>query len=296
MNGDKHAYLIMAHADQYLLQALIGMLDDERNDIYLHADKKWRDFSASSIKVNKAHLYILDKRIDARWGHSSLIDVEYALFRAAYQRGGYAYYHLLSGADLPIKSQDYIHNFFQRHKGKEFVACWNTEDAVADAHYKVERYHFFMKYEKVQSKALGILVAKIRRTIADVLYRCGLRRSLPWPCLKGANWVSLTGSAIELLLSKQDIVRKHFRWTRNGEEIFLQSILWDSDLVSNVYSLEPLDRAALREIRWENSVHSPDTYTIADKEFLMNSEMLFARKFSTQIDKEIIDFISTQFS
>ena len=26
----------------------------------------------------------------------------------------YAYYHLLSGTDLPIKSQDYIHAFFQQ--------------------------------------------------------------------------------------------------------------------------------------------------------------------------------------
>lgn len=36
----KHAYLIMAHAEPELLTVLLSMLDDSRNDIFLHVDKK----------------------------------------------------------------------------------------------------------------------------------------------------------------------------------------------------------------------------------------------------------------
>lgn len=36
----KHAYLIIAHNDYPVLEALLSMLDDERNDIYLYIDKR----------------------------------------------------------------------------------------------------------------------------------------------------------------------------------------------------------------------------------------------------------------
>ena len=37
---NRHAYLIMAHNQWELLAQLLATLDDERNDIYLHVDKK----------------------------------------------------------------------------------------------------------------------------------------------------------------------------------------------------------------------------------------------------------------
>lgn len=37
---DKHAYCIMVHGNWQQLQLLINALDDVRNDIYLHVDKK----------------------------------------------------------------------------------------------------------------------------------------------------------------------------------------------------------------------------------------------------------------
>lgn len=36
----KHAYLIMSHNDFYILEKLLRLLDDRRNDIYVHIDKK----------------------------------------------------------------------------------------------------------------------------------------------------------------------------------------------------------------------------------------------------------------
>lgn len=42
-----------------------------------------------------------------------LVKAEYALFHEAYYNEYiYDYYHLLSGADMPLKSQNEIHNFF----------------------------------------------------------------------------------------------------------------------------------------------------------------------------------------
>ena len=36
----RHAFLILAHNEFQILKILLSMLDDGRNDIYLHIDKK----------------------------------------------------------------------------------------------------------------------------------------------------------------------------------------------------------------------------------------------------------------
>ena len=74
----KHAYLIMAHHEFEVLGKLVQALDDERNDIYIHFDKKVKNYPL--LKTKYTNLYILQKRTDIRWGHISQIKAEYALF------------------------------------------------------------------------------------------------------------------------------------------------------------------------------------------------------------------------
>lgn len=104
-----HAYLIITHNNFEQLQLLINLLDDDRNDIFIHIDKKVKELPL--LTTNKSKLFILDKRIDVRWGDVSQLETEIILFETAIKHGQYEYYHLISGMDLPIKSNDYIHNF-----------------------------------------------------------------------------------------------------------------------------------------------------------------------------------------
>lgn len=43
--NDKHAYLIMAHNEFDILEKQLRLLDDYRNDIYIHIDKKVKQFN-----------------------------------------------------------------------------------------------------------------------------------------------------------------------------------------------------------------------------------------------------------
>lgn len=110
----KHAFLIIAHNEYPILEVLLSMLDDERNDIYLHIDKRAVALyqKIKGFKTKKAGFYLIEKSIKVYWGDISLVKAEYLLFETALKNGTYVYYHLLSGTDLPIKSQDYIHEFF----------------------------------------------------------------------------------------------------------------------------------------------------------------------------------------
>ena len=50
----KHAYLIIAHHEFDILNKLIQAIDDERNDIFIHFDKKVID-PKNNVLIKKAH-------------------------------------------------------------------------------------------------------------------------------------------------------------------------------------------------------------------------------------------------
>lgn len=47
----KHAYLIIEHKDNFVLETLIELLDDSRNDIFIHIDKKLKILILKNIKI-----------------------------------------------------------------------------------------------------------------------------------------------------------------------------------------------------------------------------------------------------
>lgn len=98
----KFAYLILAHHNFSQLQLLLDLLDDKRNDIYVHIDKKIKETVV--LNTVKSKLYCVEDRVNVAWGDISQIKAEYKLFRMAFNNGPYDYYHLISGDDLPIKS------------------------------------------------------------------------------------------------------------------------------------------------------------------------------------------------
>ncbi len=101
---NKNAYLIMAHNEFHMLKKLLTELDDERNDIYIHIDKKTKyvDESVIASWVKKSGVIFIP-RMRIYWGHISIVKCELNLLRAAV-KGNYHYYHLLSGVDFPLKS------------------------------------------------------------------------------------------------------------------------------------------------------------------------------------------------
>lgn len=149
----KHAFLIIAHNEYPVLEVLLSMLDDERNDIYLHIDKRATELfqQIKKVKMQKAGFYLIENPIEVYWGDISQVQVEYLLFETALSHGPYAYYHLLSGTDLPIKSQDYIHAFFQQNAGKEFVGFW--QDAAHQREFGAQSIPilFFTKRLKIRN-------------------------------------------------------------------------------------------------------------------------------------------------
>ena len=267
----RHAYLILAHHEFALLQTLIACLDDARNDIYVHIDKKVR--TLPELHADRATLRVLKERVDVHWGDYSVVEAEFALFGAAHRNGPYAYYHLLSGVDLPLKSQDYIHRFFEEHKGKEFIG-YTLTGMTPEIVRKVQRWHLFPGDFKNRSPFKRVLRAAWIR----VQELAGYRRNRRIDFKKGSQWVSVTEAMVRCFLDHRDWARKVFTHTFCSDEIVFQTLCWQSPMRAYLYNTTDDGAGCMRAIGWRDGQLTD--WTAADYETLAASPALFARKFN----------------
>lgn len=278
----KHAYLILAHHEFTLLQTLIDCLDDVRNDIYVHIDKKVKLIPALRAENAKLTL-VLKNRVDVRWGDYSVVEAEFSLFEAAQKNGPYAYYHLLSGVDLPIKSQDYIHRFFDSHNGKEFIGYTLTR-MTPEIVRKVQRWHLFpsdFKNKSTFKRALRALWIRVQEMI-------GYKRNRRVDFKKGSQWVSVTEKMVRCFLDHRSWAQKVFTHTFCSDEIVFQTLCWQSPMRFALYNTTDDGKGCLRAIGWRDG--ELKDWCAADYEALAASPALFARKFNSS-DREFIQRI-----
>lgn len=285
----KHAFLILAHNEPKILQTLITLLDNKNHDIYVHIDKK---NTLPNIQTTYSHIYFLTQRIDVRWGDISIIEAELLLYKTANNNGPYLYYHLLSGVDLPLKSNIYIDDFFLKNKGKEFVGFSPLNE---DFIWRVNRYHFFTRHYNIKGMK-GFFFKSIRR-ITETLINTIKRRHHKLYFRKGSNWSSITQEFCDYIILKENEILKTFRYTLAPDEFFLQTYLWNSPYKKNIFNLYDENTSCMREIDWERGTDTGHPYTWGqcpqDINILINSKKIFARKFSSKY-MNIITELSTR--
>ena len=296
---NRHAYCIICHNQPRLLQLLIRLIDDERNDIFLMIDKKADKSLFREVTVSKSQLYVLPP-MKIWWGEDSQIEAEMRLFEKASQTAPYSYYHLLSGADLPLKPQDEIHAFFQQHQGKEFVEFWKQPDTYNIIRKRL-RKHFFHNYNQIAHRTWGQnLERMLQRNLLSINKRIGFQPHISkLPELKmGPNWVSVTHDFVLYLMSQRDFIKKTFRHTYCADELFLQSIIWNSPFKKNIYKFEEYTGHTgendvfgcnMRLIDWTRG--NPYTFTHEDIDELRRSDKFFVRKID-ESDEELIFYFS----
>ncbi len=268
----KSAFLILAHTEFEVLKLLVSCLDDPRNDIYVHFDKKVKILP--ELHTERAGLTVLDRRIDVRWGAPSMIEAEFVLFDTALARGPYQYYHLLSGVDLPLKSQDRIHAFFEEHAGQEFIGYTLTE-MTPETVRRMQRWHLFPRHFGRRRD--------IYSAFRSACLRCqellGIKRNRGIVFTKGSQWVSLTEAMVQYILGQEDQVRKTFTHTFVPDECVMQTLCWNSPYRDRLYSTASDGEGCMRLIGWRGS--ELVDWSAADYDELAASPALFARKFNS---------------
>lgn len=287
---NRHAYLIIAHNDIQHLKSLVSALDRPFIDIYIHFDvKSYNKTKLDEITTKKAGLKVISE-IDVRWGTYSIVQCELLLLEYALKQA-YSYYHLLSGADYPIKPIEEIYEFFEREK-KEYLSFTNPEldkesySRIAYRHiwlgkFKSSKYRIINKWYFISDKIICYLQQLLQL------------KKAPYYCVyqKGAQWFSITEGFAAYVVDQKNNVYQAFHNTYIPDEMFLQTVIinseWKNQLNAPTEYNKPVQN--MRYIDWERG----DPYILRKEDYmeLLHSECMFARKFSSAVDSEIIKLL-----
>lgn len=244
-------YLILVHKNPEQFSQLFGALDAPWCNFFIHVDKKVNAEQFKEIVPEKENVCYVDeeKRIDGRWGDLSLVDAALACMRLALKKSVDGHFVLLSGQDFPLRSPEYIRNFFDQHKDNDFMSVYPIPDPKkASENGGMERlisYTFDCRNPrdprmkaKIQPLSLRLktflgffrLLKYRRDLLSKAIKLYFVKRKYPNRLSKHFNefWCALRKSSVEKILEVFDQcpeIREYYKYTHIPDETAFSSIL-----------------------------------------------------------------------
>ena len=280
----RHAMLMCVHTNFNILQMFIDLFDDERYDFYILVDKKIKVDETKIIEryPKKAGIYFCP-RIEISWAGYSQIEANLLMYEESVKKN-YDYYHFIQGSDFPVKTCDYVDEFFEKNAGKQFINICQKDFSKIKCGY----YHFFTN-NRWYRKNLVVKAMNKASLYIQKLLRVKRNNDIELYC--GSALTSLTHECVTYLLSKKDEIEKRFKYALAADEVFLQTMIANSRFREQIYKFENSSNANVRLIDWEKrNGNSPYTFRLSDWDRLVNAEtdICFARKFDEKVDFEIV--------
>ena len=273
----KIAHLILAHKNPQQLLCLIEAMQHPAFHFYIHIDKKQDEASFRSV-INMKNVFFIEKRTKIYWGDWGTIQATLNGFEVILPKG-YDYVNVMSAQDLPIKSPDYIYQYFSDRKGAEFITCDFIEGDWSDVASRIENYHL-INWRVPGKFRLGKILTKV---LPPRVF------PLDYDIVGRANWFSLTreaaGYAVAFLKDHPELVR-YFKYCWGADEFIFSTVLYNS------YFKEKIEDN-LVYVDWNNEGHigHPKTLTAKDIDKLKDSPKLFARKFDMNVDPAVFPLV-----
>ena len=281
----KQAILITAYKDLSFLQRIVSCFDEDF-DFYIHIDKKCKE---PNPVFECGHVIVL-KKYRIEWGSERHLWAMFDLLEMACKKGGYSYYHIITGSDYPIKALSEFKSFFSGENRKSYIEyhllpreSWGTEGGLERIKY------FWVGNQWFDSRRSGGAM----RWFLKLQRKLGFRRSLSafdrW--YGGGGYCSLSSEGADCIFSygRRRLHRRSL-FTHCTEEIFFQTILL------NVLGEGRVCNDALHLSIWEGDAASPKVLDESDFEAIEKSNCFFARKVNLEhslpllqrIDNEIL--------
>ena len=288
----RHAILITTHDNVEISKNLLSLYDDKNIEFYFLIDKKAKSYNEEVLKdiCKKSSVYFVPK-INIYWGSFSQIQAEYILLENAVKKS-YDYYHLISGCDIPLYTKNEFFDFFEQNKGKEFVEYSPKEIAEKNkVQDRVKYYYVFMESVREKSAIKRKPKTFLREFFLKLQKLLKIDRTKGKEFQYGSNWFDITDDFAKYILKNKPWVIKHFKKTCCADELFLQTLLFNSPFYSNnYYCLNEKNRILQRNRYTDWTRGQPYTFKKEDYNEIINiKESLFIRKFNYKNDAEIVN-------
>jgi len=205
----------------------------------------------------------------------------------------YEFFHLITGSDLPAKSLQVFKHFFEEHRDKNYMHYfplpapgnhWGEDGGLGRINY----FYFINNFLDIRNtKYTAVRIdRKLRKLHSQYLPK--RRFSFFEQLYGGSTYWSLSADAVNYAVNffkQEPAYLRGFRFTLIGEEIFLQTLLLNTQEIK-------VENNYLRFMRWDEYGTKPEILVESDFESLQQPEIFFARKFDENISGSLIDRIN----
>lgn len=295
-------YLILAHKNPLQLSRMIERLDDGASKFFIHLDAK-TPIEPFAVCLEGGHIRFIEKRERCVWGDFSIVQATIRLMEAASEEQGV--FILMSGQDYPIQSQEYINDFLELNKGFDFIEIEPLEEKwkpkmVKD---KLEHYHILHSEERGHSNCyapfahcsvfqkLRTLTHLLKGRLSQKNFRllCSLpKRVAPFERqYAGSQFWAFSErtfyAVLHYIREHKAALEEYYKYTSSPDEIYFHSVLMDLVAKDSTIKLK-------EQITYVNYFRKNNVFITEDFDKLTSAKgKLFARKFDTDIDIEILN-------
>jgi len=225
----KPAFFLLLHNNPESAAELAGVLASKEFPVLIHLDKsiqgKEREEYLSRLQFVCPDAHYIEP-IECKWGEWSLVQAVLNGMRYALKHElKITRFHLLSGADLPIRSLANYELFLQTNHSKDFIECHDFQrwGSWIKGGFDQERFDYTFPYNFQNERAKFDEHLEQQR-------QSGQKRALPanlHPHM-GSQWFNLRWSTckkILTLLDEKPEIEKYFEDTWIPDESFFQTLV-----------------------------------------------------------------------
>ena len=295
-------YLILAHKNPLQLGRMIERLDDGASKFFIHLDAK-TPIEPFAACLEGAHIRFIEPRERCVWGDFSIVRATIHLMEAASKEQGI--FILMSGQDYPIQWQGHINAFLESNKEFDFIEIEPLEEKwkpkmVKD---KLEHYHILHSEERGHSNCyapfahcsvfqkLRTLTHLLKGRLSQKNFRllCSLpKRVAPFERqYAGSQFWAFSErtfyAVLHYIREHKAALEGYYKYTSSPDEVYFHSVLMH--LVAKDSTIKLKD-----PITYVNYFRKNNVFITEDFDKLTSAKgKLFARKFDTDIDIEILN-------
>lgn len=292
-------YFILAHKKPVQLKTLISLLQDGKSFFFIHLDKNVDIHLFESIQQMEG-CYFIKKREQSRWGGFGIVQatlngmMEIQDFMKVHHDTANYHCILLSGEDMPLKTNAKIHAFLENKPETSYIHYWKLpyEKWWNGGLFRFESLYVF-DYNK-HPKAHYWLNKTIRKLKLDFLFPIHrIKKNYPDLEFYGSSqWMILSEN---LMRSIVDESNNNPQFKQFFKQVLLSDELYIITLIQNFIKAENglIQNCPTHLIIFEGVNPNPQYLSVEDIKNNTSETTLFARKFDNKINGDAMAYIKT---
>ena len=283
----KQAILITAYKDFALLNNLVRSFNNHFT-IYIHVEKKSRYTKDNLLEhKNNSNVILVEKKYSINWGGFNHVKSVLFLIKEAMKNHENYFFHFITGQDLPVKSMDDFMTFFNYKNGNIYLDSFNFPKkgwADNDGKDRLFYYNFFdiLNGKNYKHRIWNNRILKVQKMIQ---FKRTYSSNFP-KIYAGSTYWSMPRKPLKYVLDYSNENKKfynRFKFTLCAEEFYFQTILINSEYKNSITN------DTLRYIDWKyRNGSNPAFLDKTDLNKIKKSNVFFARKFDSEISKELL--------